>query len=95
MSERWLGLHNSERHTSTASLNLARCEVCARYDGDCSPTAPCQCCLEAEVESLQAQVQAVRELWMSCGCDRCTSNRLAVAYALGNPEGDDDSDGAP
>ena len=32
---------------------------------------------------MRAQLQAVRELWTPCDCDRCTATHLAVLRALG------------
>ncbi len=51
MSERWMGLHNHERHAPTSVTDMAWCNVC---DGPCYSPEACRCCLAAEVESLRA-----------------------------------------
>ena len=59
MSEPWLGLHNPERHEAGYDEpQAAKCD-----DGDwCTPLRPCYCCMDAEVQALRAQVQAVRDV---------------------------------
>ena len=60
MSERWLGLHNPDWHDSVGVRAWCRCGTW------CSDGAECDCCelveLRAEVETLRAQVQAVRDV---------------------------------
>ncbi len=60
-TKQWMGLHNHDRHFYSPGYG-DRCGKCWY----CSPETPCYCCLQAEVEALRAQVDAVRELHRSC-----------------------------
>ena len=51
----WRGLHNPERHERNGIAAW-----CSDEDITCSVEKPCYCCLAAEIEALQAQVQRVR-----------------------------------
>ena len=57
MSQKWMGLHNHDRHFYSPGYG-DRCGKCWY----CSPETPCYCCLQAEVEALRAQVQRVRDV---------------------------------
>jgi hypothetical protein len=60
VSEQWIGLHNPDWHHSVGVRAWCRCGTW------CSDGAECDCCelveLRAEVETLRAQVQAVRDV---------------------------------
>ena len=60
MSEQWMGLHHPDWHDSVGVRAWCRCGTW------CSDGAACDCCelveLRAEVETLRAQVQAVRDV---------------------------------
>ena len=63
MSEQWLGLHNPERHEPYAGQFAGYAECLPVLGGclaECGEDDPCRCCLAAEVETLRAQVKAVR-----------------------------------
>lgn len=65
MSEQWLGLHNPERHEPYAGQFAGYAECLPVLGGclaECGEDDPCRCCLAAEVETLRAQVQAVRDV---------------------------------
>ena len=63
-TKQWMGLHNHDRHFYSPGYG-DRCGKCWY----CSPETPCYCCLQAEVEALRAQVQAVREACVSSHVD--------------------------
>src|SRR5574343_1889736 len=56
------GLHNPDRHIPDMLGVISRCAECGDTGGLCHPDSLCRCCLVAEVETLRAQVQAVRDL---------------------------------
>ena len=59
MSEQWQGLHNPNQHKRYK--DECRCVGCGDYEW-CASEYPCRCCLAAEVETLRAQVQRVRDV---------------------------------
>jgi hypothetical protein len=70
VSEQWQGLHNPEWHfvSPLTGEGLAWCVTCST---DCILALPCRCCLAAEVETLRAQVERVREALCSPPNSEC------------------------
>ena len=74
MSEQWLGLHNPERHEEIYTTSqVSECGQCGFME--CSKNILCHCCLEAEVETLRAQVQAVRDV-----CEQQVKDRSLARF---------------
>ena len=78
MSEQWLGLHNPERHEPYAGQFAGYAECLPVLGGclaECGEDDPCRCCLAAEVETLRAQVQAVRDV-----CEQQVKDRSLARF---------------
>lgn len=76
MSEQWLGLHNVHQH-QPISQNVAG-ETTQGWI--CTESEPCRLCLAAEVESLRARVQAVRDVCKTYHLDDSYPNRRKVVF---------------